>query len=311
MKINRKGGLIWKRYFASESNDIASNEVQEILTCGTAQISSDSSVGIIRKIDSEGNIIWTTSHRLGQKTTVVSVDIKDSRYYIGGTVRDSSFVKSYVTILDTSGGIISTEIFNSRYKEFMKDLIVTDNGNLIMCIQQVPDSIYYITHSKVLVTDMNLNQKRSVLFDSAQSLQLNSITSDKNGFIIATGSFRYITFGGIDDIWTVRMDSNLSVPLVNIISNLYNTIDQLELSISPNPFNSKADIFWIAYEPGKSVIEIYDMSGRLIRNENLGFRNTGANRFNLNWDQNSSGVYVCVLKLNGRVNRVLRFVSLK
>lgn len=243
LKINRRGNLIWKRYYNTESNDIVSNDNGDIITCGTAPISSDSIACIIRKMDSKGNIIWTIIHRLGKTTTGVSLDVTDSTCYIGGTIRDSNVVKSYVTILDTSGSIITTTIFDSGIREYLQDLIVTDNGNLVICTHLLPDSINYINHSRILITDQKLKAKREIIFDSAQLLQLFSITVNNAGYITATGTYRYITFGGIDDIWTVRMDSNLNVPLVNITSNQNTIQKETEISISLNPFNSRADIF--------------------------------------------------------------------
>ena len=182
---------------------------------------------------------------------------------------------------------------------------------LVICTHLLPDSIDYINHSRILITDTNLKIKREVIFDSAQLLQLFSITVNNSGYITATGTYRYITFGGIDDIWTVRMDSNLNVPLVNIRSNQFSTPSKAKVNISPNPFNSHTEILYTINESANFILEIYDVSGRLIKSQIVGFRQPGNHRFNLDWTGNSSGIYICILKSNLEIHALSKFAFLK
>ena len=311
MKINRRGDLIWKRYYFGDIEDLAITKGGDIIACGTAFVSSDSVAGIIHKIDPDGNVKWRTIHNLRQTTTAVAVDVSNSEYYIGGTVRISGIIKSYVSILDSTGKIHSNTILNSESKEYLQDLMFMTEEKLVICTHLLPDSIDYINHSRILITDTNLKVKREVIFDSAQLLQLFSITVNNSGYITATGTYRYITFGGIDDIWTVRMDSNLNVPLVNIRSNQYSTPSKARMSISPNPFNSHTEILYTINESANFSLEIYDVSGRLIKSQFIGFRQPGNHRFNLDWTENSSGIYICILKSNVEIHALSKFVFLK
>lgn len=306
-----KGDLIWKRYYFGDIQDLALTKEDDIITCGTAQISSDSVAGIIHKIDPEGNLRWRIIHKLRQTTTSIAVDTLDTKYYIGGTVWISGIPQSYVSILDSSGKILSNTLFDNVSNEYLQDLMFMNEESLVICTLLLPDSIDYINHSKILITDSKLRTKREVIFNSAQLLQLFSITVNNSGYIAATGTYRFITFGGIDDIWTVRMDSNLNVPLVNIRSIHSISPAQADMTISPNPFNSSTEIVYTIYESENISLEIYDISGRIIRNQFIGFKQPGIHRFVLDWNDETSGIYFCILKAKGVIHGVSKFVFLK
>ena len=82
-------------------------------------------------------------------------------------------------------------------------------------------------------------------------------------------------------------------------------IDALALNTSPNPFSSSVVISFEIDGPGRTAVEVMDLSGRMVRTLVDAELNAGIQTFT--WDGTgeegeplSSGVYVCVVRSGGR-----------
>ncbi|MDD3642916.1 MAG: FlgD immunoglobulin-like domain containing protein, partial [Candidatus Krumholzibacteria bacterium] len=74
----------------------------------------------------------------------------------------------------------------------------------------------------------------------------------------------------------------------------------------PNPFNPSTAIRFYLDRPGTAVVEIYDISGRLVRRLEEGHREAGYHRVEWNGADSrgipvSSGIYLCRLRADKQV----------
>jgi hypothetical protein len=85
-----------------------------------------------------------------------------------------------------------------------------------------------------------------------------------------------------------------------------NTIKRTEFNLYPNPSNN-----YIVLESNKRIselcrVEIFDISGRLILNQQLDFRERNANQINLNGI--NSGIYFCRISDKEKQIEVIKFI---
>jgi hypothetical protein len=129
-----------------------------------------------------------------------------------------------------------------------------------------------------------------------------SITNGNRVFVTATGS----TNGGIwiytDTTLTGLTKINTIIPREYILEQNY-----------PNPFNSNTTVKFKMANTGIATINIYDISGRLIKNllkENL---QPGEYNYNFNAGDLSSGIYFYKMFVNGGqdYNNVKKMIILK
>jgi hypothetical protein len=88
------------------------------------------------------------------------------------------------------------------------------------------------------------------------------------------------------------------------------------LSLTPNPFNPSMEVSFESQVPGNMTIEIYDVSGRLIRTVPLGYAGPGLHR--ARWDGRdasghdvSSGVYFVRLRGTEGESRTVKAVFVR
>jgi len=85
-----------------------------------------------------------------------------------------------------------------------------------------------------------------------------------------------------------------------------NTIKRTEFNLYPNPSNN-----YIVLESNKRIselcrVEIFDISGRLILNKQLDFRERNVNQINLNGI--NSGIYFCRILNSDKQLEVIKFI---
>lgn len=78
----------------------------------------------------------------------------------------------------------------------------------------------------------------------------------------------------------------------------------LQLGISPNPFHSAASISFELAEPGRTIVSVYDLSGRIVKN--LVNSELGIGQHSVSWDGTgengeilATGIYMCRIEFGG------------
>jgi len=77
----------------------------------------------------------------------------------------------------------------------------------------------------------------------------------------------------------------------------------LDSDISPNPVvKNSAMLKYQLSEPGEVILQIINLNGQILKNENLGFRGTGISAEIINLNELSSGTYIYKLISNNMIN---------
>jgi len=105
-------------------------------------------------------------------------------------------------------------------------------------------------------------------------------------------------------------------PPTGIKENKATTLDNFDLSISPNPSNPQSTINYRVPETGKVSIEIYNLLGQKVITLLPEIVKTPG-KYSINWngkDRNriavSSGIYLCLYRYNNK-RKVVKFTVLK
>ena len=80
---------------------------------------------------------------------------------------------------------------------------------------------------------------------------------------------------------------------------------------SPNPFNPRTKIEFGTFREGRASVRVYDIQGRLVATVVDATLPAGSHRYDLDAGRLSSGVYLMVLKAEGRPKEVRRLSLLK
>lgn len=75
------------------------------------------------------------------------------------------------------------------------------------------------------------------------------------------------------------------------------------LSIYPNPVNKQANISFVSHVPGNAKVEIFDVTGRLIQSTKQMVLVDQNNLVSWNTGQAKSGLYYCVVNVNGSLSK--------
>jgi len=189
-----------------------------------------------------------------------------------------SFNDSLLSLMYESRVVYVNNLYTNKTIEFRSNF----SGNLTNCynIEFLPDNIHY------LLSFGNDNGERSLNLYNFQIdktekqynlLSLNSDCSEKIGTVITNGIYQlnYIT---------------------PIISNISETTREIEnIKIYKN--NKLLYVEFLTMKIGNSSVEIFDIQGNRIFQNNLGFINPGLNKFELNTNL-PIGVYFCEVQIN-------------
>ena len=108
-----------------------------------------------------------------------------------------------------------------------------------------------------------------------------------------------INFGEVEDYSVIisapDIDGSLAFKKPNVVS-------AGSMTIGPNPAHSFALINYRLAEDGKAAIRVMDMSGRLLRDADLGFQKTGSHTYHLdNLNTLAGGNYIVILQQNNKI----------
>ncbi len=135
------------------------------------------------------------------------------------------------------------------------------------------------------------------LFDAALLLRWNDIIVHPTGMQV------------IEFNWGLPYPGFDSVSEITKVRNIPNA---MELSLAPNPFNSRLAVDLLSHFPveQKSTIEIYSIDGKLIEILYEGDIMPGHNHFYWSPEDQSSGVYLIVQRA-GKIRNTKRAIYMK
>ena len=84
------------------------------------------------------------------------------------------------------------------------------------------------------------------------------------------------------------------------------------LNVYPNPFTDELNVeFFNTAAGNKIMVDLYDVSGRLVYRKNVGTMGVGRNRVTLNLGENAfnPGVYIAKLNVNGETLSTAKVVK--
>jgi hypothetical protein len=113
---------------------------------------------------------------------------------------------------------------------------------------------------------------------------------------------------------TLWMDSNIGsiyVPLVKYPSEINISPDNYDyINIYPNPFRDELNLSVFTSEPGDMMIDIYDLSGRIVYSNNENYLNAGINSILINTiGKFNSGIYVMKIWRNNILISISKIIK--
>ncbi len=300
----------------------------------------------LRKIDNDGNTIWTKSHDCGTTTIAQSItQTQNSDYILTGTIYyydapnniivlktdangDSLWTRTYegfgfndkgTCIIETFDSDIIVGGFVPNYEDYLRGYIwkLDQSGNTLWDHYYEEGPLYYII-SAIQSSDNSyvLQGGRLVKIDEQQNILWNEEISgssagegDRNLQELPDGGFVCVS----DNLWRIyinRTDENGQVDSDD------NTLEILltELYNFPNPFNPATTINYnFGLGVRNPIMEIYNIKGQRVRELNI--KNE---KFKTVWDGSnqtgasvSSGVYFYRIKGDNFISETEKMILMK
>jgi len=73
----------------------------------------------------------------------------------------------------------------------------------------------------------------------------------------------------------------------------------LKIENYPNPFTSSTTLTIKSSQAGKANLQLFDMSGRMVKIISLGYLQQGIQEIKINTEELTKGKYICQLQVNG------------
>jgi hypothetical protein len=261
-KLNENGDTLWTKTY-SGSNYACGCAVQQTSDSGYIVAGVISHNVWLIKTDENGNIIWQKTY--SGDTEQYPIDVQqttDSGYIvvgvIGGWPRDGYVIKT-----DSCGDTLWTK------------RLIGEGHEGVASVQEIYDGCYIIagwTESYGVGNRdfyvIKMNEDGDTLwtktyggtdYDCGHSIQ---VTSD-DGYIIAGVTYSFGAGGA--DVYLIK-----TIPdTLGIEENQITNHQMSFLEILPNPFSDKIDIWFQITDNSNATMEIFDVTGRLVKNFNL------------------------------------------
>jgi len=282
VRTNRDGSIIWKRTYGGdikcEGREVIECTDGNFLVCGNTQwyeIESGRYMEnfLLLKINSEGDSLWGKTYGGRYRCSAYSIIEHLSRIYIGGYVFPDtlSIYNQDLDILCTnSDGLILWEnrIGGSSHDIGPFDIeLAYDEG--LMLLGNTSSSGSGMSDVYLVKCSFSGDTIWSKLYGShLDEWPYNILKTPDNGYLIAASAID--DYSHNTDIYIIKTDS-LGIS-TSISEDYVAKPSQLQIEVSPNPFNSVVRIT-IAFSPcqGGDVrrtegvnIEIFDINGRRI-----------------------------------------------
>lgn len=304
VKIDSAGQVLWWRTFGGTNYD-EGNEIITTADGGYAIVGISYSFGAgdrdiyLVKLDSECNLEWQRTYGGNADEFGFSVaQTQDNGFVIAGTLSPfmAGYSDVYLAKVSESGELNWQNLYGGEFSDFGYYVVpVVDGGFLVAGYTYSYGSgqeDFYLIKTDA---NGNLSWQRTYGGTNSELAYCIKHTLD-NGFIIA-GATNSFGAGG-SDVFLVKTDS-LGITKVE---NTESTSPTLNLSVTPNPFNS----FCIISTSIGAEINIFDIGGKCIKSIKM-------NNQQYLWsasDDLKSGVYLVRAKF-GEIETMKRIIYMK
>ncbi|MEO6695322.1 MAG: T9SS type A sorting domain-containing protein [Ignavibacteria bacterium] len=305
-KIDTSGNVIWsKAYFDSTPSfyiyDCHNNSFMFSNDSYYISGSAQGEVGFILKTDTSGNVIW--NKRYSDNLGIFSIAqisestlITSSRAEINGYLRcikiDSSgnvvWSKSYSN--DTLAGAIGYDkIIKASTNLFSLGTPSGHNFGRLMIIDSIGtilSSKFYYYPQSFFISQRNINTTSDSGYIVAGSLDSNNFLANNSN----RGDKQI-------DALIFKIDKNGNTVS---IKNINSTPKNFDLNSYPNPYNSSFNLSFNLISKALTKIELYDISGKLIKTIQNEFMYPGNYKYTVHTPELSSGIYFLKITNNDK-----------
>ncbi len=115
--------------------------------------------------------------------------------------------------------------------------------------------------------------------------------------VISSNSDMYVVFVSDESVAGGGFTANYNMVYVGTEG----LIAEYDLAVFPNPFTNQLTVEFDLDESKEVIIELFDMVGRSLHQENLGKRSAGKNQYFINTEDFAKGAYILKLQIDGQV----------
>jgi len=174
-----------------------------------------------------------------------------------------------------------------------KDFKITNDGNSIMVID---DFIFSDFNDNYEILDIDLPLELEIAESKSLSMRF-SPTSDED----YSTTMQFMSNAYNNDEVTIRVTGKGKVSS-SVFGNQYSENEDVIVSVSPNPFESKFSIMYnVKNSEGNISFVLYNSTGQIISNIYNGFADLGENIIDYDAPEISDGIYYLIVKYNNEV----------
>lgn len=272
---------------------------------------------LTEKLDTTGVIIWTDTYstNVNYNACDITSDLNANIVVTANFVNSSNKTDAFTMKLSKNGERMWSKVYNSQNKFEVKKISVDD----VFCCYLSGIS-YDAAGNKtqmVLEYDKEGNQRFFINYNERNSTNLLSFSDEYYDNIITNvegGQKKMFTLSNVN-----RLNNGSDVKLnifnafiVPVIEN--NNLVPKDFNLSqnyPNPFNPNTIINYQLPTSGFVKLNIYDVSGKLIKELVKEKQNAGSHSVNFSGEGLSSGIYYYCLITNGLVIDTKKAILLK
>lgn len=295
-KIDSTGNLLWEKTFHSsfskEFYSVAEHDNGFIFTGFEIENISSPNEMIIFCVNNQGDSLWQKSYYFNNRSSSGRKIIKmNNDYFIGSGTVDSSKGQIAFMKIDMYGD----SIFTCRYPVNGRDNYFNsfDIVNNKLIFSYAKDSSFGLANSYGLITDLNGNIINQKVFTNSSFVwgSLRAIVPIANGDLLFAGTAKLQP--NVTVIYALRTDSMLNTTEYIGIEQISSNVPKSFYLFNnyPNPFNTSTNIEFQLSKGAFTVLQIFDINGKLVDVLVNEYLNTG--RYRTQWDAKnySSGVY--------------------
>ena len=274
LKLNTDGDTLWTRTYGGIANDYSCSVEQTpdngyIIAGRTNSFGAGNYDIYVLKLNIDGDSMWTKTFGGSHIDEGYSVsNTSDGGYIIGGGARSFSewcCYTVYVLKINSDGDTIWTRTYDISNKCY-SILPTSDDGFIIIGSTEMCTTIMDVYLLKIN-NEGNVIWSRTYGGSQADEGRSVAHTPD-GGYIIAGYTFSF--GGGYDNLYLIKTDSLGNVDWVRDIPT---KPQEIELNVSPNPFNSSCRITVGDACMRPATVEIYDLRGNVVWQANLSGQN--------------------------------------
>ncbi|MBK8981906.1 MAG: T9SS type A sorting domain-containing protein [Ignavibacteria bacterium] len=320
LKIDSIGNYEWSKILNSnyqkEFFDISENFNKEYTACGYIKSNSqDTSKGVLTKIDRNGKIIWEQNYIIQNIGTIfLKLQETNENYFIAGEIGNTvtAIKECFIVKINKFGKLREYNILNTNRNEYLGDFKFINENKFVLSIAR--DSGIIALKGKALIIDSSAKIIHQKIFPTTDFIEFRSILPLTNGDIIFSGIAGF-NIPGADDIgYAIRTDSTLNFKPINVSNNTLSIPEDYILYQNyPNPFNPNTTIIYELKKKTEYVINLYDISGKIITTLTSGVKTPGNYEVKLNTKELglSSGVYFVNFITSTGETKIIKITLLK